>query len=99
MMTGLLVWHLAVAGLVLVLHQLSVRLGRALSDNDRYLPLYLVGAVGIVIAGILWALTGIWPGALIWAQALDVVGGGIACVAGWSYWNWLPAEIRKTRRK
>ncbi|MEN9354103.1 MAG: hypothetical protein RL318_1428 [Fibrobacterota bacterium] len=99
MMTGLLVWHIAVAGLILVLHQLSVRLGRALSDNDRYLPLYLVGASILLVAGILWAMSGVWSAIVLWAQILDIVGGGIAAVAGWSYWSWLPAEIRKTRRK
>lgn len=99
MMTGLLVWHLAVAGLVLVLHQLSVRLGRALADNDRYLPLYLVGAGVLAVAGVLWAVSTVWLPGRLWAQVFDLVGGGCATVAGWSYWSWLPAEIRKTRRK
>jgi hypothetical protein len=98
MMIGLLVWHLALAGLLLVLHQLSVRLGRALADNDRYLPLYLVGAAILVLSGVLWSLTEVWVPGRFWAQILDLLGGGLACVAGWSYWSWLPAEIRKTRR-
>ncbi len=98
MITGLLLWHLSVAGLLLVLHQLSVRLGRALSDNDRYLPLYLAGASLLALGGILWAVADAWPAVRFWAQIIDLLGGGLASVAGWSYWSWLPAEIRKTRR-
>jgi hypothetical protein len=94
---SLLLWHVAFAGLSAVLHQLSVRLGRALADNDRYLPLYLVGAVLLLGSGILWTFQEVMPRIALWAPVLDLVGGGCSAVAAWSYWSWLPGEIRKTR--
>jgi len=95
MITGILIWHVGMAALSMVIHQLSVRLGRALSDNDRYLPLYLFGAALMLLAGIFWC----FPSLQMWGAMLDLVGGGCSAVAAWSYWSWLPAEIRKTREK
>ena len=94
---SMLLWHLSFAALSVVLHQLSVRLGRALADNDRYLPLYLIGAVLLVGGGLLWTFQGTFAGIGLWAPVLDLVGGGCSVVAAWSYWSWLPGEIRKTR--
>jgi hypothetical protein len=99
MTTALFLWHLALAGLSVVLHQLSVRLGRALADNDRYLPCYFAGAGFLLLGGILWLFLDLWSGVRFWAFLVDLIGAGCSSIAAWSYWSWLPEEIRKAREE
>jgi hypothetical protein len=96
---GLLFWHLAMAGLLLLVQSLSSRLGRAVRDDIGDLTLFSWAAGLVALAGIVRAASAFWAPAELLGSASGLVGAGLAAYAGWRAWGWLVAELRRGSAK
>lgn len=94
---GPILWHFAVAGLLLVVRALSTRLGKAMRDDIGDVRFFTWAAILIAAAGVLQAATAFWAVASPVSSILGLVGFALAGWAGWKTWGWIPAELKRGR--
>ena len=88
---GGLLWHLALAAMILVVWRLTVRLGRAMRDDVGPIALFPVAAA-LLCAGGFASILG--PRAdLAWALC-DLAGAFLGWYVAWHSWGWLVGELR-----
>lgn len=92
---GALLWHAALAALLLVIWRLSVRLGRAMRDDVGPIVLFPIAA-SLVVAGGICHVLGSLAALPTWVPgALDLVGGLLGFYAARHSWGWLATELRQ----
>lgn len=94
---GPLLWHFAIAALLLVVRALSTRLGKAMRDNTGDVRFFTWAAILIASAGILHAASAFWSAGNLVASISGLVGFALAGWAGWKTWGWIPAELKRGR--
>ena len=94
---GMFLWHLAIAGLILLVQALSSRLGRAMRDDIGDLNLFSWGAALVALAGFLHAASPFSSVCGIAAPISGLAGAALAARAGWKAWGWLATELRRKR--
>ncbi len=94
---GPLLWHFAIATLLLVVRALSTRLGKAMRDDIGDVRFFTWAAGLIATAGLLHAASAFWSGASLAASITGLVGFALASWAGWKTWGWIPAELKRGR--
>lgn len=94
---GPILWHLAVAGLLLVVRALSTRLGKAMRDDIGDVRFFTWAAILISLAGVLQAAAVFWAEADLASSVLGLFGFALAGRAGWKTWGWIPTELKRGR--
>jgi len=95
---GPFLWHLAMAGLLILVRALSTRLGKAMRDDIGDVRFFSWAAGLIALSGFLHAATTFWPLASILASILGILGFALGALAGWKTWGWIPAELKRGRK-
>lgn len=96
---GILLWHLAMAGLLLLVQTLSSRLGRAMRDDIGDLTLFTWAATLIALAGFAHTASRFWAPSSLIGSGLGLLGAILAGYAGWRAWGWLLPELRRGASK
>lgn len=92
---GILLWHLAMACLLLLVQALSSRLGRAMRDDIGDLTLFTWAALLVALSGFAHAAAAFWAPAGPAASVIGLCGALLASYAGWRAWSWLVPELRR----
>lgn len=95
---GLLLWHLSVAGLLVLIGALSSRLGKAMRDDIADVRFFSWAAGFVALAGVFHASSAFWAFGSLVASLLGLVGFGLGAWAGWKTWGWIPAELKRGRK-
>lgn len=89
---------LAVVTMLVIMAQLSRRLGEVTSAPPYYIGL-LLGAVLVGLGGVMRLIVGFggerlpaWSGWPLVVHGLHALGLTLGVVAAWRYWSWLLAE-------